>query len=145
MKTSLSNQKGLTLLEVMIALVLSSIALLGLAAAELRSLQFATNSFNYTVSTIQANNAIERTWANLCNIQQGALPYDAVFSANNFVPQINLYTLTAIPNPNAGAAFNNNLAITVTWSDTRVGNANNQINDNSLNSVTVNATFPGIC
>lgn len=145
MEGSLSNQKGITLLEVMIALVLSSIALLGLAAAELRSLQYATNSFNYTVSTIQANNAIERTWASLCNIQQGSLAYDAAFSTANFDPQISLYTLTAIPNPNAGEAFNNDLAITVTWSDTRVGNGNNDINDNSLNSVTVNATFPGIC
>ncbi len=143
MKTSLYHQKGITLLEVMIALVLSGIALLGVAAAELRSLQYATNSFNYTVSTIQANNAVERTWVNLCNLQQGNLAYDNAYSIANFTPQIGLYNVAVNPDPNAGGVFNNNLAITVTWADTRIGGGVN--NDNTLNSVSINAAFPPIC
>ncbi len=65
-----SKQLGFSLVEVLIALIISSIALLGLAAGQLKSLQFATNSFNYTMSLVQANNAIERTWANLCDLQE---------------------------------------------------------------------------
>jgi len=143
MNTPLSNQKGITLLEVMIALVLSGIALLGLAAAELRSLQYATNSFNYTISTIQANNAVERTWVNLCNLQNAALPYDNVYSNNFFAPQVNLYTVGVIPDPTAAQAFNNTLSVTVSWNDSRIGAGVN--NDNALNSVAISATFPQIC
>jgi type IV pilus assembly protein PilV len=63
-------QKGFTLLEVMIAVVVAGIALLGLAAAQLKSLQYATNSFNYTVSLIQAQNTIEQIWPHLCTLQK---------------------------------------------------------------------------
>ena len=59
MKSPLFKQRGFTLVEVLIGLALSSVALLGLAVGQLKSLQFATNSFNYTLSLVQANNAIE--------------------------------------------------------------------------------------
>lgn len=49
----MNKQAGFSLLEVMISVVIAGIALLGLAAAQLKSLQYATNSFNYTVSLIQ--------------------------------------------------------------------------------------------
>ena len=62
-------QKGFTLLEVMIAVVVAGIALLGLAAAQLKSLQYATNSFNYTVSLIQAQNTIEQILYSLPKIK----------------------------------------------------------------------------
>ena len=131
-----SAQKGFTFVEVLIALVLSSVALLGLAAGQLKSLQYATNSFNYTVSLVQANNAIERTWVNLCDLQRGLIAYDAAYNTANFTPQINSYTLTATPA--TGAAFNNNLDITVNWIDARMA-------DNNLSVIRVNAQYPPIC
>ena len=72
-KNNLKPKQGFTIVEVMIAMALSSIALLGLAVAQLKSLQYATNSFNYTVSLIQANNAVERTWVDLCDLQRKAV------------------------------------------------------------------------
>lgn len=129
-------QYGFTLVEVLIALVISSIALLGLAAGQLKSLQYATNSFNYTVSLVQANNAVERTWANLCDIQSGITAYDAAYSAANFQPQIGAYSLVAIPAP--GAAFSDNLNISVSWSDARMADPN-------ISRISIDAVFLSIC
>ena len=131
-------QYGFTLVEVLIALVISSIALLGLAAGQLKSLQYATNSFNYTVSLVQANNAVERTWANLCSIQTPNIAYDAAYYTANFQPQISAYTLIPIPDPRAGAAFTNNLDISVSWSDARMA-------DPDLSIIRISAQFPVIC
>lgn len=41
---------GFSLLEVLVALIVATVALLGLATAQLKSLQYVTNSFNYTAS-----------------------------------------------------------------------------------------------
>ena len=136
MKSPFFKQRGFTLFEVLIALALSSVALLGLAVGQLKSLQFATNSFNYTLSLVQANNAIERTWGNLCDLQSGDLAYDAAYRAANLQPQINVYKL--IPDPLPGAAFTNNLDITVSWNDARMADANDSI-------IRINARYPQIC
>lgn len=65
--------KGFSLIEVLIATAISAIALLGLAAGQVKSLQYATNSLSYTLSIIQANNAVEQSWSQLCNLQNGTL------------------------------------------------------------------------
>ena len=135
MKAALPHQQGFTLIEVLVAVVLSSIVLLGLAAGELKSLQYANNSFNYTVSLVQANNVIERTWSNLCALQQGDTAYDNTYGTANFTPQIDLYNVTVDPAP--GDAFVNTLDITVDWIDARMAN-----NDSIIR---LNATYPQIC
>ncbi|MGL1958739.1 MAG: prepilin-type N-terminal cleavage/methylation domain-containing protein [Colwellia sp.] len=132
----LQRPQGFTLVEVLIALALSSVALLGLAAGQLKSLQYATNSFNYTLSLVQANNAIERTWANLCDLQDGTTAYDGAYYAAYLQPQINAYTLTPTPLPNA--AFTNNLNISVSWFDARMASPNDSI-------IRINAQYPQIC
>ncbi len=131
-----NNMAGFSLVEVLIALAISSIALLGLAAGQLQSLKYATNSFNYTLSLVQANNAIERTWVNLCPLQKGELDYNVAYRDANFTPQIPLYTLT--PTPEVGQVFNNSLNIAVSWQDARMADANDSI-------IRVNATYPQIC
>jgi type IV pilus assembly protein PilV len=130
------NDAGFSLVEVLIALAISSIALLGLAAGQLQSLKYATNSFNYTLSLVQANNAIERTWVNLCALQEGNLAYDGSYRDANFTPQINLYTLT--PSPQVDQVFANRLDITVSWQDARMADANDSI-------IRINAKYPPIC
>jgi type IV pilus assembly protein PilV len=127
---------GFSLVEVLIALAISSIALLGLAAGQLQSLKYATNSFNYTLSLVQANNAIERTWVNLCALQNGNLPYDVNYREANFAPQISLYTLTPIPQVDQN--FDDTLNIAVSWQDARMADPNDSI-------IRVNATYPEIC
>ncbi len=133
---ALNNKAGFSLVEVLIALVISSIALLGLAAGQLQSLKYATNSFNYTLSLVQANNAIERTWINLCQLQKGELDYNVAFGNANFTPQIDLYALT--PTPEVDNVFNNSLNITVSWQDARMADPNDSV-------IRVNANYPQIC
>ncbi len=130
------NSVGFSLVEVLIALAISSIALLGLAAGQLQSLKYATNSFNYTLSLVQANNAIERTWVNLCQLQKGELDYNVAYRDANFIPQINLYTLT--PSPQVEQVFANRLNVAVSWQDARMAVPNDSI-------IRVNATYPEIC
>ena len=56
---------GFSLVEVLISMALATLTLLGLAAGQVKSLQFANNSFDYTLSLIQAQNASERIWVNV--------------------------------------------------------------------------------
>lgn len=51
------KQQGFTMTEVLVSLVVSVTSLLALGKAQLSSLQHATNSFYYTVATIQIGRA----------------------------------------------------------------------------------------
>jgi len=139
---SSTKQQGFTLIEVLIALVLSSVALIGLAAGQLKSLQYATNSFNYTVSLIQANNAVERTWINLCDLQKGIVLYDADYNTDNFVSPIATYNVAIVPAPTqivgGVSPFVNNLMVTVSWNDARM-------TDDNASVIRINAQYPQIC
>ncbi|MFH6954733.1 prepilin-type N-terminal cleavage/methylation domain-containing protein [Pseudoalteromonas sp. XMcav1-K] len=124
-----TNQAGFSLVEVMVALVVSSFALLGMAAGQLQSLKYATNSFDYTLSLLQANNAVEQTWVNLCDLQKGNVTFADVTPDAQF----NKYTIDFENN------FNSDFfRVGVSWSDKR-------INDNNLaNRVEIEASFPDI-
>ena len=124
-----TNQAGFSLVEVMVALVVSSFALLGMAAGQLQSLKYATNSFDYTLSLLQANNAVEQTWVNLCDLQKGNITFADVTPDAQF----NKYTIDFENN------FNSDFfRVGVSWSDKR-------INDNNLaNRVEIEASFPDI-
>ncbi|WP_372761660.1 prepilin-type N-terminal cleavage/methylation domain-containing protein [Pseudoalteromonas sp.] len=125
-----NNNNGFSLLEVMIAMVVASVGLLGLAAAQLKSLQYITNSFNYTVSIIEANNVVERIWPHLCELQQSnpSLYNDANFR-NYLAPQNTAYSLTLPAN------FSNDLNVAVSWEDKR-------LTDNLENRVVLTGSFP---
>ncbi|MBH0027146.1 MULTISPECIES: prepilin-type N-terminal cleavage/methylation domain-containing protein [unclassified Pseudoalteromonas] len=125
-----NRNKGFSLLEVMIALIIATVALLGLASGQLKSLQYITNSFNYTVSIIEANNVLERIWPHLCELQQTNpdLYNDADFRAY-LSPQIDAYTLI-LP-----ADFSNDLTVEITWQDKR-------LTDNLENRVVITGSFP---
>ena len=133
--TKLNMGAGFTLIEVLIALFLSTIILLGLAAGELKSLQYATNSFNYTLSLVQANNAVEKTWSKLCDLQTGALSYDADF-VSSLQPQFAAYTL--VLTPAAGAGFTNQLDVNVSWNDARMV-------DGLESRIRIDAMYPQVC
>lgn len=128
------SQSGFTLVEVLIALFLSTIILLGLAVGELKSLQYATNSFHYTLSLIQANNAVEKTWARLYELQKGDVAYNLDF-IESLQPQFDDYTLTLTPG--AGSLFKNELLIDVSWDDDRM-------TDELENRIRIEAMYPQI-
>jgi len=139
--------RGFSLMEVLVAMLLASIGLLGLARAQLKALQYAGSSLSYTVATIQAHNAVERIWPQLCALQQGGTPFDAVF-INNLQPQVNLdppgyqidvgnFAFTNSPYQPAPAAPLPlpMLELRVRWTDRR-------LDDGEANMMDIQSSFP---
>lgn len=138
---------GFSLIEVLVAILLATFGLLGLASAQIKALQYAGSSLSYTVATIQAHNAVERIWPQLCALQQGSLDFDEDF-ITTLQPQDDLdpagYQLTF-----ADFAFNvspyqpapaaplplSMLELTVSWNDRR-------LNDGEANSMDIQSSFP---
>lgn len=107
------KQQGFSLVEVLISAVIATIALLALGTAQLRALQFATSSFQYTVATIEASNVGEQLWPHLCDIiyngEYGNIVADMALTAPGY-------------NLNLPANFNVNYNVEVTWNDERLDN-----------------------
>lgn len=138
----LSSQKqiGFSLLEVMIALVVSNVALLGLVAGELKSLQYANNSFQYTVSLIHANNTVERVLNDVCKLKSGDETFDQTYVSTRLSSGDNKYSVSlgGINNPlDNGNVFYESFTVSVDWVDARM-------TDQNLNHVAVMANFPTV-
>lgn len=130
------KQNGFSLLEVMIALIVSNIALLGLVAGELKSLQYANNSFQYTSSLIHANNVVERVLNDVCKLKSNLQAFDDDY-VKTLKPQDNDYKLNFEQITPGANAFKENFTVLVRWDDKRVGT-------NSENQVAVRAVFPSV-
>lgn len=130
---------GFSLLEVLVSMFIASIALIGLGVTQLKSLQFANNSFDYTVSLVQAQNAIERMWPNLCNLQH---KNPALFSDPDFLntlkPPQALQFRYELDTENLPSQFKTEMKITVSWKDERVSE---ELQNNILNQITLNANY----
>lgn len=122
------KQQGFTMTEVLVSLVVSVTSLLALGKAQLSSLQHATNSFYYTVATIQAQNVIERIWPRICDIQRQPARFEDV----NFRASLSQGMPSGF-NPILPNTYQDTMPITVTWQDGRIENQN---------SVSLNASFP---
>ncbi|GHA42467.1 prepilin-type N-terminal cleavage/methylation domain-containing protein [Photobacterium aphoticum] len=129
------SQRGFSLIEALVALFISSVALLALAAGQLKSLQYANNSFQYTLAMIQANNAVERVWNDACALQHGVKEFDQPYIDTTLSPDLPGYTLTLVGVE--AHAFTNNFTVNVAWDDTRVNDE-----ARSENQINVNVTFP---
>lgn len=124
-----SNQRGFSLIEAMVATAVSAIALLSLGVGQIKSLQYAASSLDYTFSLIQANNAVEQSWANLCDLQNGTLTLNDL----NVAAQTDKYSIE-FPN-----GFNvDDFEILVSWSDERM-------TDNLANSAGFHVKLPRVC
>ncbi|WP_075879576.1 type IV pilus modification protein PilV [Vreelandella massiliensis] len=62
------SQKGFSLIEALIALVILSMGLMGVAAMQLKALQSATAGYQRSVATLAAVDAQERLWAELAQL-----------------------------------------------------------------------------
>jgi type IV pilus assembly protein PilV len=76
---------GFTLVEVLVALVVLSIGLLGLAALQLSSLQFNTNSLFRTQATVAAYDIIDRMRSNRAGFKANAYQVLSLSDAANVV------------------------------------------------------------
>ena len=63
-----ARQSGFSLVEVMITLLVLSIGLLGIAALQVVTLQASSTSLHRSIAVIQANDLVERLWANVCDV-----------------------------------------------------------------------------
>ena len=61
----MKHQQGLSLIEVLIALVVLAFGLMGVAAMQIKALQSATEGYQRSVVTLAAVDAQERLWAQL--------------------------------------------------------------------------------
>ena len=129
-----STQNGFSMLEVLITLIVSSIALLGLAAGQLKSLQYAYNSYQYTVSLIQANNVVERILNDVCILTNGSQEFDTAYVESTLTVKAG-YKLNwdSITTPIGG--FITSFPVYISWDDHRMI-------DSSDNEVKVMANLP---
>ena len=120
---------GFALLEIMIAMLVGAVALLGLGTLQLKTLQAAYSSLDYTIATIHANNLVEGVWSNLCaNQASGAVYTSTVQSWRQTLPQ----SISA----SVASSYSNSAVYRLTWNDVRQS-------DN--NSLSLQVTYPAIC
>ena len=62
------HASGFTLIEILIALLVLSVGLLGLAAVQFQSLQNSHASYERSMATMQARDLVERLWAGICDL-----------------------------------------------------------------------------
>lgn len=125
------KQQGFSLLEVVIAMIIASIALLGLSSGQLKSLQYADNSYHYTVSLIHANNVVERIWNDLCELQNGTQLYDDAYIASLQPPAGYTLQLTGI----TPGTFTRKFKVSISWVDERMANSDD-------NSMSIDSNYP---
>lgn len=65
-----SGCRGFLMIEVMVTMLILAVGLLGAAALQARSMQYAYASAQRTIATIQANDLVERLWANACSLPE---------------------------------------------------------------------------
>jgi type IV pilus assembly protein PilV len=61
-----THTSGFTLIEILIAVLVLSIGMLGLAATQIQSLQNSHASYERSMATMQARDLVERLWAGIC-------------------------------------------------------------------------------
>lgn len=77
-----SSCRGFLMIEVLVTLLILAVGLLGAAALQARSLQYAYASSQRTIATIQANDLVERLWASACKLPAGLGAVEALWQAD---------------------------------------------------------------
>lgn len=67
----MKQQRGFSLIEALIALVVLSIGLIGVAAMQLKALQSANAGYQRSVASVAAVDAQERLWAQMATLNSG--------------------------------------------------------------------------
>lgn len=72
MKNSVQQQRGITLIEILVTVIILSIGFLGLASVQLAGTKNVTNSQNRTLATLYAYDMVERMRANIAGIDNSS-------------------------------------------------------------------------
>lgn len=147
------TQRGVTLVEAMIALLVISIGLLGIASLQLTAMSQNTSSLNHSQAVWIANNMADRIRANVCDINQAPI-YNGIDTNNgysqdcsgNFCNALQMVTADAddwtdmvqtLPGGRGTVVFNNNvLTVSVMWDDDGSGANGTGCNPANANDLT---------
>lgn len=147
------TQRGVTLVESMIALLVISIGLLGIAALQLTAMSQNTSSLNHSQAVWIANNMADRIRANVCDINQ-APTYNGIDTINgysqdcsgNFCNNLQMVVADAadwtdmvqtLPAGRGTVVLNNSiLTISVMWDDDGTGANGTGCNPANANDLT---------
>jgi type IV pilus assembly protein PilV len=117
-------QRGVTLLEVLITIVVLSIGLLGYAGLQTMSLKNNTSAFQRTQATLLTYDIVDRIRANMPNLAR----YEVDWGSNGSYPDVMVWknnVAAALPNGDAKieppALGSGVITITIRWDDNRDG------------------------
>lgn len=128
MASRTSVERGFTLIEALVALLVLSIGMLGVAAMQLKALQGAHAAYQRSIASLAAQDAQERLWARMAEVGGRVCPSwsDAKdFGVEKswhdtwegYLPGLVLAAVTPPGSPNEECEFD----ISVQWSDSRFG------------------------
>jgi Tfp pilus assembly protein PilV len=106
-----SPQGGFTLIEVMISMTLTALAILGIIALYATETKASGFSRHSTEASVLAEDKVEKLRTGLSTAQTGTL---SNINERGLSTPPGIYTLTYTQTPNASYA---DIAVTVTWSD----------------------------
>lgn len=115
-------QRGFTLIEALVALLVLSIGLLGVAAMQLEALQGAHAGYQRSIASLAAQDAQERLWADMAEKGDLTCPSDTAVNGvgggwsnqwSQYLPQLNESPVSA--------ASDCEFSITVDWDERRFG------------------------
>lgn len=116
--TANPHEKGFILIESLIAMVVTAIALLGLAALQAKSLQRTYISSQRTIATIQANDLVERMWGSFCALPTGVTDVKTEWE-NSWKNDNRFQTWNGALDATAAPLYK----ITITWSVSKVSDS----------------------
>lgn len=115
----MSVERGFTLVEALVALLVLAIGMLGVAAMQLKSLQGAHIAYQRSIASLAAQDAQERLWANMKTLE---CPDNAVVNGegepwhaqwSSFLPGLGF---NPVSQPSADCEF----TISVAWDEERL-------------------------
>lgn len=108
---SKTKQQGITLIEALVAMVVLSVGMLGIAGLQINAIKYSYSSYQKTLATLQAKDLTDRLWSSSC-----ALP-----DARNQIRDdwISVHQ-NSLPNWNGVLAYTAPIyTISISWSDNR--------------------------
>ena len=100
-KTHRSRHRGFTLIEVMVAMVILAVGLLGMASLMARSQKSTENAYSRSQATLLAYDFVERMRSNLVDPEDTGKNYKVLFvtdpSSNKMIGNTGSYAFTSLP------------------------------------------------
>ncbi|UYG08081.1 type IV pilus modification protein PilV [Halomonas sp. M4R1S46] len=137
------TDKGFTLIEALIAILVLSLGLLGVAAMQLNAMKSSHVSYQRSIATLSAQDAVERLWAELGDASNPGICPDATSVATiNAAWNAQWSTLLPISDATPITATDCEYVISVQWSDERF-DENLDGNIDSVSSLAYVVELPG--